>query len=130
MSVGRRAAAAVAGGTRIGAGRARADAQHAAFVDPHDRSAAGADRVDVEKRNADRQAVDMKFLGQLRHSTGHHAHVRGRAADVERDDVAVAGATRLAHGADHARGRTRQQGIYGVGAHGLRRQPPTIRLHD
>ena len=25
----------------------------------------------------------MKFLGQLRHSTGHHAHIRRRAADVE-----------------------------------------------
>ena len=61
-------ATAVAGRPRIGAGRARADAQHAAFIDPDDRSAAGADRIDIEQGNADRQAVELELLRQLRHA--------------------------------------------------------------
>src|SRR5947209_1593061 len=49
-----RAAAAVAGRARHRLGAFRSDAQRAALVDPGDRSAAGADRVDVDDRDADR----------------------------------------------------------------------------
>ena len=56
MTVGSLAAAPVAGGSGLGARRARADPQRAAGVAPADRAAAGADRVDVDHRQLDRRA--------------------------------------------------------------------------
>src|SRR5581483_6860865 len=44
------AAASVAGGARVRAGALRADVEQAALVHPADRAAAGADRLDVHRR--------------------------------------------------------------------------------
>ena len=54
--VGPLIAVAVTGGTRIGAGRLRAVAQRARFVDPGERAAAGADGQDFDRGKADRIA--------------------------------------------------------------------------
>ena len=65
------AAAAVGGRARVGARRARPDAQRAARVGPRDRAAAGADGVDVDHRQLDRHAGD--------HGLGRGAAPRRRA---------------------------------------------------
>ena len=96
LRVGRRrllAAAAVAGRARVGARRLRADAEDAAGVDVGDRAAAGADRVDVDHRHHRLVVADLR-VEQVAHAqlpVGGDADVGGGAADVERDDVLVAG---------------------------------------
>ena len=132
MRVGRRglgAALAVAGRPGIGAGALRADAQHAAIVDPGDRAAAGADRDDVEHRRADRQAVDLAFRGERRPSVLHQADVGRGAAHVEGDQVLEARARRLARRADHAGGRAGIERGDGALAHRRGRQASAVRLH-
>ena len=61
------AAAAIAGGPRIGAGAARADAQEAAVVDLGDAAAAGADLDHVDGRDADGEAAALPELVHARH---------------------------------------------------------------
>ena len=96
------AAFAVAGRAGIGTGALRADAQHAAVVDPGDRAAARTDRDDVEHRRADRQSVNLAFRGQRRPAVLHQADVGRGAAHVEGDEILVTRARGLARGADHA----------------------------
>ena len=132
MGVGRGglgAALAVAGRAGIGAGALRADAQHAAVVDPGDRAAARADRDDVEHRRADRQAVDLAFRGERGPSVLHQADVGRGAAHVEGDEVVEARARGLARRADHAGGRTGIERGDGAFAHRLGRQAPAVGLH-
>src|SRR2546428_7025866 len=69
------AAAAVAGRARHRLGAVRPDAQGAAVVDPGDRAAAGADRVDVDDRDADRGAGEAGLAGDLRGAAEHQADV-------------------------------------------------------
>ena len=64
-----------------------------------DRSAARADRVDVERGEADREAADAALRRGLGHPAANQAHVRARAAHVERDRVGIA-----TRGADLGRG--------------------------
>src|SRR5689334_20409139 len=59
---GLRSTAAVAGGSRVGTGRVWAHAKHTAFVHPYDRTTTGADGVDVQEGNADRQSVELKLV--------------------------------------------------------------------
>src|SRR5438067_1034544 len=59
------AAFAVARGTRLGAGALRADVENASRVDRRDRAAAGAERVDVDRRQRDLRDADRLFPGQL-----------------------------------------------------------------
>ena len=79
------AAAAVARGSGVGARALRADAQRAAAVHPADRAAAGADRVDVDHRQADRQPRDLALHGELGlgAALGEEERVAARPAHVE-----------------------------------------------
>ncbi len=79
------AAAAVAGRAGLGARALRPDAQRPAAVDPRDRAAAGADRVDVDHRQAHRQAGDGALHGEvgLAAALGEEERVAARAAHVE-----------------------------------------------
>ena len=79
------AATAVAGRAGVGARALRADAQRAAAVDPRDRAAARADRVDVDHRQADGQPGDLALDGQLGlgAALGEEERVAARAAHVE-----------------------------------------------
>src|SRR5262249_59582831 len=90
---------AMAGRPRTGPRRTRTHTQHAALVHPDDGSPARANGVDVNDRDADREAVEMQLLRQLRRAIGHNAHVRRGSTDVEGDEVAVTGAGSLPHGA-------------------------------
>ena len=125
-----RAAAPVAGGTGLGAGRSRPDPQHAAVVAPHDRAAPGAHRHDVEHRGADGEPVDLGVAREDRDPVAHETHVGARAPHVEGDEVAVARALRLADRAHHPRRRTGEQGGDRVLGHAARGQAPAVRLHQ
>ena len=80
------AAAAVAGGARIGAGALRPDLQEPAGVDPADRAAAGADRLRAHGRDGDRQAeLDLVLRREQRGAVDEQADVAARPAHVEHD---------------------------------------------
>ena len=116
---GERAAAAVAGGSRVGAGRVRPDAV-AAAVEVQDRAAAGRDGVDVQHGRAQPDAGDLcgedafVLAGEVR-------HVGGGAAHVEADDPVEAGELRHAGHADDAAGRAGQDGVLAAEVARLRR---------
>ena len=83
------AAAAVAGGPGHGAGRLRGPTtQRAARVEAGDRAAAGADRVDVERREPDRVAADRRARPPAPGAPPSTRHTSVlRAAHVEGDGV-------------------------------------------
>ena len=96
LGVGRRglgSAAAVAGRARVRSRRLRPDAEDAALVDVRDRAAAGADGVDVDHRHHRLVVADLR-VEEVAHpqlAVRGHADVGRRSADVEGDDVLVAG---------------------------------------
>ena len=86
---GERAAAPVAGGTGIGAGRIRPGLE-APGLEMQDRAAAGGDGVDAHHRRADAHAGDLGVEGALVVAVVMGDVGRG-AAHVEADDLAEAG---------------------------------------
>ena len=124
------AAPPVAGGARLRAGRGGTDHQRAAGVDPGDRSTAGPDRVDVERRHPDRVAADHPPRRRLGTAAEHQAHVGRRAAHVEGDRVGMAVGGRRVGGGPHAARRPRQeQGDRPLGGVEHRHEPAG-RAHD
>ena len=89
VTVGSVAAAAVAGGSGLGARRARPDAQRAARVAPADRAAARADGVDVDHRQRERPAADLAPRALAHRAALDDADVAGRAAHVEAQQVGL-----------------------------------------
>ena len=98
------AAAAVADRPRVRASAARPDLERAVIVDPGERAPAGPDRLDVEHRRLDRVALDRRVAGELGRQVPDQRHVGRRAADVERQHVAVVGEPRHVGRAEHAAG--------------------------
>ncbi len=100
----------VARGAGARAGALGADAQQSARVDPRDRSAAGADRADVDHRGADRDAeLELEALRSLELPVVHQRDVARRAADVDRHDLLDARERREVGTAEHAAHRPRDQ---------------------
>ena len=98
------AAACIADGARLGAGAFRSDTQAAAGVDAGDAAAAGADGMDVDDGQPQREAGDFAF-GGARDYAGAEGDVGAGAAHVEGDDaraVLFAGELGQSKGADHA----------------------------
>ena len=91
VGVGQRdlvAAGAVADRAGVGAGAARPDLEEAAGVDPGDRTASGADSVDVDERNRRRDApLDLVRRRVADGGAEDDADVGARASDIERDHV-------------------------------------------
>ena len=116
------AALAVGGRARVGARRARADAQRAARIGPRDRAAAGADRVDVDHRQLDRHAGHDRLRRRARLAAHHRRDVGARAAHVEGQHVLVAAGARDVRRADHAAGRARRARSRPPGARPPRRR--------
>ena len=102
------AALAVGGRAGVGARRARPDAQRAAGVGPGDRAAAGADGVDVDHRQLDRDARDDRLGRRARLAAEHRRDVRARPAHVEGQHVLVAAGARHVRRADDAARRARE----------------------
>ncbi len=82
-----RASVAIAGRTGKGARALGSQAQRPARVDPGDRAAAGADRVQVDGREPDREAADRALVRPGDQPADDRADVRRRPAHVERDRV-------------------------------------------
>ena len=82
-----RASHVVARGPRRRAGTLGTHLQEAVHVDPGDRAAARADRVDVERRYAQREARERTVLNLRRRSVPQQAHVRAGTADIEGDHI-------------------------------------------
>src|SRR5579862_8769517 len=103
------AALAVAGGARYRAGAVRADPDRAALVDPHDAAAAGANRLDVDRGGADRDApLDLERAGELRRAVADYADVEAGAAHVDRDEVVEADRATEHEAREYAARRTGQ----------------------
>jgi hypothetical protein len=88
-----RSAPAVAGRAGIGARALRADLQRTGGIEPGDRAAARADLDDIDHRNLDgvagegRSALEVVVARQADRAALDEGGLRGRVADVERDEV-------------------------------------------
>jgi hypothetical protein len=101
---GRLCPAAAVNRAGIGACALRADAQPP-LGDPGDRSATGAHGLDVDRRHADRQAVD-RFSNVTEGCASRTSDMSAlKAAHVQRNHVAESGCARHVRGPDRARRR-------------------------
>ncbi len=87
----------------------RPHAQAARRIGARDAAAAGADRVDAHHRHPHRPAADPALQHDQRRARGDQRDVGTGAADVDRDDVGLAGARPLRAAADHAAGGTGEE---------------------
>ena len=124
------AAAAVASGSGLGAGRLRADAQRAAGVAPGDRAAARAYGVDVQGGQGERPTGDLALgaLGDV--AVVDQADVAGRAAHVEAEHVALAGERGEQQRAADTAGGAGEHGERGVRGGARDVGEPAGGLHD
>ena len=133
MGVGDRrvdAAASVARRSGHGSGGHRPDAQRAARVAPRDRTAAGADRVDVDHRQRQRPAADLAPGDVPHRAAGHDRHVARRAAHVEAQEVGLIGVAGDQCRGGGAAGRSAEHGQCGVGGRELEVGEAAAGLHD
>ena len=124
------AAQAVAGRARQGAGALRADLEEPVPVEPGDRAAAGADGVDVDHRQADREVGDLAVEADRRAAAPDQGDVGAGPAHVEGDDVRPAGGRRDLDRADDARRGTGERGADRQIAGAGERHQPAARLVD
>jgi hypothetical protein len=106
---GQRPAAAIAGRTRIGARRVRADAE-ARTVEVQDRPAASRDRVDRHHGCAHAHAGHLGFECTFE-LTGVECHIGRGSTHVKADNQIEPGHSGRASGPDDASGRARQDGV-------------------
>ena len=85
-----RPAAAVAGRARIRSGALRPDAQ-ATRLEPRERAAPRADRVDVDERHQHRQALELGLGRDGRLAVDDQAEIERRPAHVDAEQVAPSG---------------------------------------
>ena len=117
-------------GPGIGARALRPDLQDARARHARDRAAAGADRVDVDHRHADGQAVAHLLLGAHRGRAAHdHADVEARAAHVAGDHVGVAGRERGEGRGLDAGGGPGHQRVHGVARGDVHGHRAAVALH-
>ena len=110
------ASASVARGTRIGARAPGPHGEGSARIDAGDRAAAGADGVDVERWQTDREPRRRAPGRRLRRGAQDQAHVGARTAHVEGHGVGEAGGGRGRGRGLHPARRPRQQGATGSSA--------------
>ena len=125
------AAAAVAGGAGQRAGALGADAERPGHRHVRDRAAAGADRDDVERGDADAEVVGERARardGWMR--VPIERHVGRRAAHVEAEDVAMARELAEEHGCAHSAGGPREDRLDGSGPGLGGRHQTAVRAHD
>jgi hypothetical protein len=127
---GARAALAVAGWAGRRPRALRADVEDSARVDPRHRAAAGAQRVDVDRRQRDFRDADGLFAGQLRLATLEERDVGRRAAHVERDEAGLVDESRAVASGGDAAGRPRQHRAGGQARRLAHRRHAAVRLDD
>ena len=125
-----RAAAPVAGRTRLRSGALRADPQRAAFVQPDDRPSARSHGVHRDRGQPHREASDDPFVLPSHGAVDDRAHVRGRPAHVEGEGVLEPGERGDASCADDAGGRPGEQRERSVRGRLVERRDSAGRAHD
>ena len=98
------AAAPVARGPWLGTRGMRADAQTARAIEPCDGTAAGADRIHIDHRHAHRKSGNVALRADHRFAAFDQRDVARCAADIDGDQVAIAGRTPDDGAADHTGG--------------------------
>ncbi len=126
---GREVSLAVAGRSGVRAGALRTDAERAAPVRVGDRSAAGADRVDVDDGQPDGEFPDPALVGPADGPLDERDVGRG-PAHVEADDVGEAGRPAEDPGSDDPPGRPGKGGPDRLDPGPGRRDVAFVRLHD
>ena len=121
-----RPSVAVAGRSRIGAGRFRADAKTRA-VEAEDGTAAGGHGMDAHHRRAHAHAGHLSLEGTFE-LPGVVTDIGGSTAHVEADQAVKTGGTGRFHHADHAAGRAREDRI--LSGEATRLGQPTAGLHE
>ena len=131
VTVGCCAAAPVAGGPGRGARRGGPDAQRAAGVAPGDRAAAGADRVDVERRQRQRPSGDRALGGLARPAPPSIRQTSQEVPPMSKQSTSrLAGELGQQQRAADAAGRAREHRQRGVRARRARVGQPARGLHD
>ena len=123
-----RAAAAVARGSRVGAGALRPDAQ-AARLGVGQRAAARPDRVDVDDRHHQREPLQLGLRGDVRGAVDDERDVEARPAHVDADQVAPPEQASERDAAHRAPDGPREQRLEGQLARRLRGHDAAARLH-
>ena len=125
-----RAAACVAGRTRIGAGTVRSHCDAAQRIHARDRTAAGTDLHHIDHRNAHGEATafgesigtsDFEMPRLLRREVVDQRELRRRSSHVERDRAVVAAARRDMARQDRAASRSALHQTHRKSARGLHR---------
>src|SRR5262245_41583251 len=104
------AAAAVAGGTRMGARTLWPDLEYMAEVHRGNAAAAGADGLDVDGVGPQRMARDLHLRLEQR-SARQHRHVGARSAGIEGDEIVDALHVAEMAATDHAGHRPGHDGL-------------------
>lgn len=125
-------AAAVADRPRVGARRLRADPVDAALVDIGDGAAARSDGVDVHHRDHGLVVADLgvEQVAHAQPAVGGDADVSRGAADVESEDVVVAGHPAGPDAADEPRHRARHHQVDRAAGGALRGRHAAGGLHQ
>ena len=126
---GRQRPAAVGGRSRIRARGLRADAECAPGVEPGDRAAARADRMDVDRGRADRDPVDFE-VGAFEQPAGAEADIGGGAAHVEGDRLLEASLARGREAAGRAARWPGEDGADRIRTGRGRAHRAAVGLHD
>ena len=120
---------AVAGRAGDGAAAFWAHAQAAAGIDPGNRSAAGADGVNIEHRDAHGVAIDAGFGGEAGRLPGQ-GDVRRGPAHIESEGSIETAETRHFDRADDSAGRAGEDGADGVFTGFAGGKQSAVRLHN
>ena len=128
-TVGPPAPLAVAGGTGVGAGAFRADADRALFGDGGDGPAAGPDGVNVDHREGERVHADPARSREGGLAAPDERHIRAGAAHVDGQQVVDPGGPTQPGRPLGAGGRARKREMHGAARGLFRRAGAAIRLH-
>ena len=126
----RRAAAAIANGSGIGAGACRPDLQHAAFIDDGDAAAARADGANIEHGKGHRVAAHRSFCRETHLAVLDERNVEARAAHVHGDEILMTGSRAAENPRHRPARRSRQKRATGKARSHLGRHHAAVGLHD
>ena len=126
----RRAAAAIANGSGIGAGACRPDLQHAAFIDDGDATAARADSANIEHGKRHCVAAHRSFRGETHLAVLDERNVEARAAHVHGDEILITGSRSAENTRHRPARRSRQKRATGKARRHFGRHHAAVGLHD
>ena len=119
----------VADRTRFGSGATGSDLQQTSFIDPGNRTAAGADGMDSNGLNRDGMVIDHTLVGRLDAAVAQ-ADIGGGPPHIQRNDLVITRSPGNFESTDDTPCRPGKQGADGLSFRRLGRDRTSIRLHD